>query len=431
MTRITYSPACGCDGLFVDVPVESGSLVFSEAPLNFLQSIPNKQDVPVCGSCYRFLGSIDTQVKLLRRVVSRGEGLLETRNDGCLLLSCSCGELYCNEDCKGDHYNRGHKYLCTGHLSEEDAMKSPLVQFKIHAVQTNEIFLLVADIFAKVITSVEGGVSTSEAILPWNNYVRNMWHTVAVDKPSKKKSGGKKKSTSLSDTLRSLVTDSYTLLGDALQLQAKGLDGVLSEEYFSRTIGMFEQNNVGVRLDSPVLQQVHKVSTGATADVSSSYLLEVANEIIAKLEDVFEDCSSEGCESSEEEEEEEGDDEGEKEVNESTNEETINSGDASLDQLLTLLGEHGSEAIFPPLDGTAFYTKICKINHSCEPNCIVRYSSDPLTGALVAQLFALRDLEPGQELLQSYIDGAMSAKRRQEALADYGFVCRCARCKDA
>ena len=421
-TRVAQSAACSCEGLFVDAPVAAGAVIFNEAPLNFLQSIPNKQDVLVCAGCYRFLGSVDTQVKLLQKSISRGEGLLSTADSS--LLSCLCGEIYCSDECKACHFNRGHKFLCTGHLSEEEAIKSPLVKFKVHAVQTNEIFLLVADIFAAIIASIEGGVSTSEAILPWSNYVRNMWHTVAVEKPSQRSSKSGKKAGSLSDTLCALISDSYALLGDALQLRARGLEVALSEEYFSRTIGMFEQNNVGVRLDSPISREVRALRSGAAAGVSSAYLLQAAVGIVAKLEDVFEDCSSEGCESSDDEEEEEEEEE------ESTNEGAASGGDESLTQLLSLLGEHGSEAIFPPLDGTAFYSKICKINHSCLPNCIVRYASDPYSGALVAQLCALMDLEPGQELLQSYVDSAMAPARRQQALADYGFECRCSKCEE-
>ena len=45
--------------------------------------------------------------------------------------------------------------------------------------------------------------------------------------------------------LQTLVRDSYALLADALDLS--GLNDILTEEYFSRTVGMFEQNNVGIR----------------------------------------------------------------------------------------------------------------------------------------------------------------------------------------
>lgn len=69
----------------------------------------------------------------------------------------------------------------------------------------------------------------------------------------------------------------------------------------------------------------------------------------------------------------------------------------------------------------------CKINHSCDPNVCVKYTTDPEQG-LVAQLVAIRDIEIGEELVQSYIDQALPTKQRQDALRDYGFQCTCVRC---
>lgn len=48
-------------------------------------------------------------------------------------------------------------------------------------------------------------------------------------------------------TLQRLVHESYEHLSRALDLPGMGLAEALDEEYFARTIGMFEQNNVGVR----------------------------------------------------------------------------------------------------------------------------------------------------------------------------------------
>ena len=147
-------------------------------------------------------------------------------------------------------------------------------------------------------------------------------------------------------------------------------------------------------------------------------------------------------------------------------------GNASLDELHTLLNEHGLDKVFPPLDGTAFYANICKINHSCVPNVIVTYTtrshlkSTPVLGlsthevsavsgdddrndGLVALVKVLKPIQPGEELVQSYIDtnlGTILLKSiqyslshanaiiytdytdRQAALQDYGFVCTCSKC---
>ncbi len=86
--------------------------------------------------------------------------------------------------------------------------------------------------------------------------------------------------------------------------------------------------------------------------------------------------------------------------------------------------ENGIDTVFPPLDGTGFYKMICKINHSCDPNVIVKYTinvtteistsvldSDeynPYSKPLIAQITALRSITAGEELVQSYIDSTLS-----------------------
>jgi hypothetical protein len=70
----------------------------------------------------------------------------------------------------------------------------------------------------------------------------------------------------------------------------------------------------------------------------------------------------------------------------------------------TLMNE-GEDRIFPPLDGTGFYSTICHMNHSCDPNVVVKYHTIPDVG-LVASVVALRDIDAGDELQQSYIDAS-------------------------
>lgn len=81
-------------------------------------------------------------------------------------------------------------------------------------------------------------------------------------------------------------------------------------------------------------------------------------------------------------------------------------GDTSLNRLHMLLKENDVENIFPPLDGTALFSMLCKINHSCEPNVRVKYVFTKELG-LTAFLVALKEIEVGSELLQSYIDETM------------------------
>lgn len=101
--------------------------------------------------------------------------------------------------------------------------------------------------------------------------------------------------------------------------------------------------------------------------------------------------------------------------------------DENLAMVRDLIDMHGIDTLFPPLDGTAFYALICRINHSCDPNVRVTYVNSPEFG-LQAHLLALRPIQPGEELLQSYIDQFQPFEARQKALKDYGFQCACTKC---
>ena len=103
------------------------------------------------------------------------------------------------------------------------------------------------------------------------------------------------------------------------------------------------------------------------------------------------------------------------------------------------------------LDGTALYSYICCMNHSCDPNVMVIYyppsyinsspncdaskinpkiSIDEVRGTrpLMATVIAIKDIHSGDELLHSYIDKYMPREERQAALVDYGFKCQCSKC---
>ncbi len=392
-------------------------LIFCEKPLSFLQSLPNRSNVLVCGYCHRFLGSEWKQMKFLEGSIDRTNILQHDASSDFEIIPCkhNCGEMYCSSQCCELHHILSHKLLCTGLIPEEEVDVSPLIKFKVHAVETNEIFLLVADIFAHICNAVHSGCDIAIALSPWEGYVKELWHECAVNPPDSDP-------TEFASTLKNLVSTSWSLLSDVLKLKDRQLDSILSEEYFSRTIGMFERNNVGVRLRNPVLNYIDNLVPN---DPKIIEIVAVTNNIVNSLDDSI---------SSDEEEVEE--EEGENCLDESHNDDYVSgddevepviTGDSNLDSLHEIIRNNGPDNIFPPLDGTAFYTKICRINHSCEPNCIVRYSCDRKLG-LIAKVYCLKKIEAGDELVQSYIDNSLDYESRQEALRDYGFSCKCTKC---
>lgn len=100
-----------------------------------------------------------------------------------------------------------------------------------------------------------------------------------------------------------------------------------------------------------------------------------------------------------------------------------------ITEIENLLEEVGEDTLLPPLDGTAFYFNICRVNHSCDPNVIVKYISDPDCG-LMAAMTVLRPIQAGEELLQSYVEQSLPFLERKNALDEYGFECTCTLCME-
>mmetsp|Transcript_16855 Transcript_16855/g.25350 ORF Transcript_16855/g.25350 Transcript_16855/m.25350 type:complete len:468 (-) Transcript_16855:7-1410(-) len=429
------SPLHG-NGICATKPIFAGDMIFCELPSLFLQTIPNKQDVLVCSNCARFVGSYGTQLSLLTREAQRQQYLYDSQNfegDATLssIIPCfhQCGEVYCSDKCRNIHYHNGHSLCCTGQISEEDAAEHSLIQFKQHAVETNEIFLLVGDLFARVCArsdAAEGELkceAVRSVLEPYECFVRHAWWEVALVNNGNCTAA---EQDNLRRTLYRLVQESWGMLNRALCLEERGLAGLLSAEYMARTIGMFEQNNVGVRLSNPLVEYIECLDKESPA---VKEVLMSANLIASCIE-----AEASMCEDEDEEEVDEVDvvdvtcsmdTPQEQKVDEE--EEMSDEDNSDYSTLRSLVEEVGVECMFPPLDGTAFYTTICKINHSCVPNVLVQYTSHAEYG-LCAMIVALRDIAEGEELVQSYIDQTLDTEERQTLLRDYGFRCTCERC---
>ena len=84
--------------------------------------------------------------------------------------------------------------------------------------------------------------------------------------------------------------------------------------------------------------------------------------------------------------------------------------------------------------GGAVYPLGALLNHSCSPNCLVRYdlsseSSSQRHEPPVMELIAAQDIPIGEELTHSYIELVSSKKSRISNLKQmYGFDCFCPRC---
>lgn len=451
----TVASALGGEGVTADQDISAGNVLFTEAPLFCQQTLSNKQNVLVCGCCYRFIGSIDVQLQLLMRTITRADissCVIDPNSSGYLseLIPCdsNCGEFYCSLACKERSWNTVHNYSCTGAITEEEAPTHPLIEFKTHCLLTNEIFLMVMDVFSTIMNELsrsgaaaEAGTvngpgagtvanldpNLSETYKLLEHYCRELWSDAATAPP-----GTSAKELKL--MVRRLTNDSYRKITRVYDLDETGLDKIFTKEYLSRTVGMFEQNNVGVRLENPalkyVLAQIEHFQQSGSSDTEAElrHLLDCM-EIIAQQVEAEAEEEEEAMELCEEVSQvaariEQGnaavaaaEDAGDNSMVVTSGSSTSSGGDAasqprpsaafgSATEVITrieeLLEEYTAEALFPSLDGTSFYKTVCKINHSCEPNARVEYV---VTDAgLVVNMLTVQDLKAGQEIVQSYID---------------------------
>lgn len=278
-----FSSSLHGDGVQTKEKVTQDSVLFNERPFQAMQTITNKHDVLACSYCLRFIGSIELQADYLKKKVTRQDVTYGTVFDqGVLPCEHGCGECYCSATCKSHHWMKSHQLLCTGLLREEEASTSPLIAFKTFALESNEIFILCGEMFASICLNIEAnlknGIVLSDAISnslsPYEGYVRNLWWEAAVAP-----SGTNPKE--LVKTLKKLVAEGYSLLSATLKIKERGLDHILSEEYLSRTIGMFEQNNVGIRLNSPLAVIVQNLQPNENERVQHFYDLTI--DILSQL----------------------------------------------------------------------------------------------------------------------------------------------------
>ncbi|KAG2493085.1 hypothetical protein HYH03_008748 [Edaphochlamys debaryana] len=160
---------------------------------------------------------------------------------------------------------------------------------------------------------------------------------------------------------RELASDSLQLLSAGLADLCFGPE-VLRLEVYGSIVGLFELNNLGVAVASPV----------------EDYFLAVD------------------------------------EMEEGPDKEAV----AKLTQPLldALDAEYAASA-----EATAFLALQSCINHSCDPACTAACDTGDRTATVLAQ----RDIKAGEEITLSYMDVSLSYRE----LRDYGFVCRCERCK--
>jgi hypothetical protein len=77
-------------------------------------------------------------------------------------------------------------------------------------------------------------------------------------------------------------------------------------------------------------------------------------------------------------------------------------------------------------DKIGLFPKTARINHSCRPSAGNWWSEKTQRRVI----YAMRDIEAGEEITVSYIPLLKTKRERQARLGQYGFVCECDACSD-
>ncbi|KAJ9521056.1 hypothetical protein QJQ45_022775 [Haematococcus lacustris] len=173
------------------------------------------------------------------------------------------------------------------------------------------------------------------------------------------------------EELRALAADSLQLLVAALPGVAAAFPSLLALDTWGALVGLFELNNLGLAVPSPV-EDYFLLVDGLAEGAEKEEVQRQTGRWLDALDRWYDTC----CE------------------------------------------------------GTGFYCLQSCANHSCAPSA----ATEGLASGATA-LLALKDLAPGEEVTLSYIgeleaEGGrpLGLKERQAMLRDWGFVCRCSRC---
>lgn len=411
-------------GIYATRAFACGECVFIEEPLRAAQHEGNKQHASaVCHHCFKYVGTVGEAIGVRLMYKAReNEGFvseltrlgitltdLEKLASGDVVLPASekfagprpvpcpggCAtRVFCSDSCAHAAWN-AHERLCCVGARGEAMNKRALDEFYAHARETNDIFILASQAVAHMCiramdaqrngipsgessgdvqsTSGKATIDPKECVEDWARtpyaIIANAlwWDCVATPEEYADDERGELE---FRQTLQTLASDSLELLRHAWSDAAMAFPTFFELETYARLVGAFELNNLELVVEAPV----------------ENYFL--------AIDDAAE--SQEKCE--------------------------------AMKITQPLLDALDKDYDIPCL-GTALYSVQSGMNHDCDPNAEPRKDENDITGACV--IVARRDIAAGEEITISYIaHESMSRDERQDALADYGFVCRCRRCED-
>ncbi|KAH7459541.1 Histone-lysine N-methyltransferase ATXR2 [Phytophthora ramorum] len=443
-TRLHSPPIrCGLAGdkgkaMYAERALKAGEPIWTEAPFVAMQHEDNKEFVDCCDNC--FVPLIDSQACWARVMASsrevEGEAAPADETAASAVdfdasiaflmkeggkapqesyfsvfklaesqVRCGCGVVYCCDTCKQLAYAQHHALLCP-HSEERD---SSMGTFLNHTLVTNEIFQLAAKVVVKIVLLFVATQDVAKARQPVDMFCKLPWWDVVTTEDDLEEG---ETMDEYREKFRSLIVQTFdhfmtglrenlTHLETNAELNGLSADAVLAScdeilnvDFFSRVVGMFEMNNISMEIDHP-FHALGEALSEASAEEKKD-MPPVLSRVKSALEKFAEEHKHQLCDCDDEHEHEHEEEEC-----------------------------YALDEDFVGVEGTALFSGICTMNHSCDPNCTVLYTKD---GA--AHVFAVQDITEGEELCISYIDVDQEVDERAECLREYQFACHCTRCEE-
>ncbi|XP_058779942.1 histone-lysine N-methyltransferase ATXR2 [Vicia villosa] len=429
-------------GVYAAMDFKEDELVLKDQMLVGTQHSFNKIDCFVCSFCFRFIGSIETQIgrRLYLRelrankshacdvgtssksienchemdssddeestlqhcsgsfktIVPLPEGVVESLMNGQLRLPCSekfslppsvpcpggCGEAYyCSMLCAESDWESSHSLLCTGE-SSDPRRREALLKFVKHANETNDIFLLAAK-------------AISSTILRYHKLKANC-----------RKEKLKYDESCVSDNYNfSLLLEAWRPI--SMGYKKRWWDCIALPD----DIDSSDETSFRMQIKELAYESLQLLETAIfDKECEPLFSLEIYGHIIgmfelnnldlvvaSPVEDYF------------------------LYIDEMTNPDK-EEAEKITQPILDALGEDYSTCC----EGTAFFPLQSCMNHSCCPNAKAFKRDEDRDGQ--ATIIALRSICKGEEITISYVDEDLPFEERQASLADYGFRCKCPKC---
>ena len=246
--------------------IEGGDIIYNDFPEFFSQHGGNRRFCTNCANCSAYIGGVTQQLQTIFAFPDNQKHLpgnladiikcwpADMHNGTAVQCNHKCGEYYCSEQCRDQHWAKSHNLLCVGHCETEE---HPLVKFKEHARDNLELLLLGAIAFAVIVNQSKDANQVQTFM---NELMSRFCHAHYPDTAA---GAGPLFSQDRKNYAEEVLTEGFELLKTAWAHHAqheakcpelyKKMEPLFANiNFFSHLLGMYEINNHDIELPHPI-----------------------------------------------------------------------------------------------------------------------------------------------------------------------------------